>query len=66
MTTPPPTAAGGVKWRELSWTERSQEVWRLTKEFVNDIISYPATVWLIFIVCVFYYVTVFPFIGLAM
>ena len=30
-----------------------------------DIKDFPLRLWLVFIICVFYYVTVFPFIGLA-
>ncbi len=32
---------------------------------LKDIKSFPLILWLVFIVCVTYYVTVFPFIGLA-
>ncbi|XP_072180435.1 lysosomal dipeptide transporter MFSD1-like [Diadema setosum] len=32
---------------------------------LSDIKDFPATLWLIFLICVFYYVTVFPFIGLG-
>jgi len=32
---------------------------------LRDIKDFPLKLWLVFIICVFYYVTVFPFIGLA-
>ena len=32
---------------------------------LKDIKDFPLRLWLVFIVCVAYYVTVFPFIGLA-
>ena len=32
---------------------------------LKDIKDFPLKLWLVFIICVFYYVTVFPFIGLA-
>lgn len=32
---------------------------------LKDIKDFSLTLWLVFFVCVFYYVTVFPFIGLA-
>ncbi|XP_054771784.2 major facilitator superfamily domain-containing protein 1-like [Lytechinus pictus] len=32
---------------------------------LSDIKDFPLSLWLIFLVCVFYYVTVFPFIGLG-
>ena len=35
------------------------------KQFFSDIIHFPFRLWLVFIICVFYYVTVFPFIALA-
>ena len=33
---------------------------------LKDILHFPVSLWLVFAVCVLYYVTVFPFIGLAM
>ena len=32
---------------------------------LQDIMNFPVKLWLVFIICVCYYVTVFPFIGLA-
>ena len=32
---------------------------------VKDIKDFPLRVWIMFLICVAYYVTVFPFIGLA-
>ena len=32
---------------------------------LKDILRFPLSLWLVFIICVFYYITVFPFIGLA-
>lgn len=32
---------------------------------ITDVKHFPAALWLIFIVCVGYYVAVFPFIGLG-
>jgi hypothetical protein len=32
---------------------------------IRDIKDFPLRLWLLFIICVEYYVTVFPFIGLA-
>ena len=33
---------------------------------LKDILRFPLSLWLVFAICVLYYVTVFPFIGLAM
>ena len=32
---------------------------------LKDIFYFPLSLWLVFLICVFYYVTVFPYIGLA-
>lgn len=32
---------------------------------IKDVFYFPLSLWIVFFVCVFYYVTVFPFIGLA-
>ena len=33
---------------------------------LRDIKDFPLSLWLVFIICVAYYVSIFPFIGLAM
>ena len=44
------------------------DVFRLTGEVIRlrDVKDFPLTLWLIFIICVSYYVAIFPFIGLGL
>lgn len=44
---------------------RRKEEKTAEKISVKDIKDFPLRVWIMFIICVAYYVTVFPFIGLA-
>ena len=55
---------GLFDWRADKILKRKDEK---TQEKISiwDIKYFPLRLWLVFIICVAYYVTVFPFIGLA-
>lgn len=62
----PCTVGEDVNWRELTGSEVVQELWRRIKLFGKHVTHFPLTAWLVYTICVFYYVAVIPFIGVAM
>ncbi len=54
---------GLFDWRADKILKRKDQ--KQEKISLRDIKDFPLRLWLIFIICVAYYVTVFPFIGLA-
>ena len=55
---------GLFDWRAEKILHRKDER-NPEKISVKDVKDFPLRLWLLFIICVTYYVTVFPFIGLA-
>ena len=56
---------GAFDWRAEKITRR-KESGSGEKISIWDLKDFPLRLWVIFIICVAYYMTVFPFIGLAM
>ena len=56
---------GAFGWRAEKITRR-KESGTGEKISIRDVKDFPLRLWVIFIICVAYYVTVFPFTGLAM
>ncbi len=55
---------GAFDWRAERITKR-KESGTGEKISIWDVKDFPLRLWVIFIICVAYYVTIFPFIGLA-